>query len=124
MSKWKKSSPEVVARFEELLPEDPRVEQRQMFGYPCAFALGNMFMGLFQDDMILRLPEGDRVTLLEADEASEFTPMPGRSMREYVVLTEQVMTDEARIHGLVEKSLEFACSKGPKIKAVPKKKRS
>jgi hypothetical protein len=28
-----------------------------MFGYPAAFVNSNMFMGLFQESMLIRLPE-------------------------------------------------------------------
>ncbi|MDH5521669.1 MAG: TfoX/Sxy family protein, partial [Acidimicrobiia bacterium] len=34
-------------RFRSLVPEDPRVEVKPMFGNLGAFVNGNMFMGLF-----------------------------------------------------------------------------
>ena len=39
--KWRKSSETLVQKFAELVPQDPRVERRKMFGYPAAFTGGN-----------------------------------------------------------------------------------
>ena len=60
-------------------------EHRLMFGYPCVFVNGNMFAGLFLSGLFLRLPESERETFLKLRGASQFEPMPGRVMREYVV---------------------------------------
>jgi TfoX/Sxy family transcriptional regulator of competence genes len=60
-------------------------EQRKMFGYPCAFVNGNMFAGLHEAGLILRLPEPEREEFLQLKGSARFEPMPGRFMREYVV---------------------------------------
>ena len=54
---WRKSSEALVERFSQAVPPDPRIERRQMFGYPAAFAGGNLFMSLFEESMIFRLSE-------------------------------------------------------------------
>ena len=46
------------ALFESLVPGDPRVTVRPMFGNVAAFVNGNMFMGLFGDELFVRLSEG------------------------------------------------------------------
>ena len=55
--KWTKSPPELVELFDEVVPSAPAVQRRQMFGYPAAFVNGNMFAGLHQSNVVLRLPE-------------------------------------------------------------------
>lgn len=60
-------------------------EHRLMFGYPCVFVNGNMFAGLFQSGLFLRLPESEHAAFLKLKGAARFEPMPGRVMREYVV---------------------------------------
>lgn len=57
-----------------------------MFGYPCAFVAGKLFMGLHQDALILRLSDDDRPAFLRVKGAAIFEPMPGRPMRGYVVV--------------------------------------
>jgi TfoX/Sxy family transcriptional regulator of competence genes len=59
-------------------------DQRRMFGFPCAFVNGNMFAGLFQTGLFLRLSETEREEFLRLKGASRFEPLPGRVMREYV----------------------------------------
>lgn len=55
-----------------------------MFGCPCGFIGGNMFTGLFEDKLFVRLAEADRARLLAEEGAEPFDPMGGRPMREYV----------------------------------------
>jgi hypothetical protein len=57
-----------------------------------------MFVGLFQDDMILRLSETRRVEVLKIDGAKIFEPMPGRPMREYVAVPPRVMANKMELH--------------------------
>ena len=56
-----------------------------MFGQLSAFVNGNMFMGIFGDDVILRLPEAERNEVIGAG-GGPFEPMAGRPMKEYVML--------------------------------------
>jgi len=88
-----------------------------MFGYPAAFVNGNLFMSLFQDDMILRLPEGLREELLKVDGARIFSPMPGRPMREYVAIPPRVMENKKELASWVSRALEYGTSLKPKSRA-------
>ena len=96
--KWKKPSQQLIEFFNDVVPEDEGVAKKKMFGYPCAFKKGNMFMGLHQEYMFLRLSKNDRETSLELDQASQFEPMPGRIMREYVVVPSWMLKMRARAH--------------------------
>ena len=57
-----------------------------MFGYPCAFVNGNMFAGLFQDRIFVRLSPDDRSGLDRTHGAIDFEPMPRRPMKAYAVV--------------------------------------
>ena len=74
--KWQKSPQELVDLFASVMPGPPAM-QRQMFGYPAGFVNGNMFMGLFQDQMILRLSEDGRQELIRKHGAKD-RPKRGR----------------------------------------------
>src|SRR5690242_9070955 len=87
MPTFSKASPELVAFFEQLVAGLPMAEPRKMFGYPTAFANGQMFASLFGDHMILRLPEAERAAFIQKYDSHLFEPMPGKPMREYVVVT-------------------------------------
>ena len=73
---WKKSPPALIAAFARVVPAGGGAEQRPMFGYPAAFVNGNMFAGLHEDRVVLRL---DEVGIAEAKEhgATDFEPIPG-----------------------------------------------
>src|SRR5262249_50891491 len=59
MPTFRKSPPELVARFDELASLAGDADRKQMFGYPTCVLRGNMFMGLHEDSLILRLAEPD-----------------------------------------------------------------
>jgi hypothetical protein len=108
---WRKSPTWLVESFGELVPTDRRVEPRKMFGYPCAFACGNMFIGLHQESMLMRLPDEDRERFLAAEKSKIFEPFPGRAMREYVVVPHEMIQRRGReLAGWIDRSLEYACS--------------
>ena len=54
---WTKSPPSLVELFDKSVPSGENISRRKMFGYPAAFANGNLFAGLHQNDFIIRLSE-------------------------------------------------------------------
>ncbi len=115
--KWEKAPEELVEKFDSLVPKSSEVEKRKMFGYPCAFAKGNMFMGLHQKDLFLRLSENDREEFLKMDKAKQFEPISGRKMREYVVVPPKLVDNTSSLKPWIRKSLKYATS-------LPSKKKS
>jgi TfoX/Sxy family transcriptional regulator of competence genes len=114
---WRKSPEWLVEAFAGIVPDDdPRVERRKMFGYPCAFASDNMFIGLHQENMLMRLPEGDRERFLEQYKTEIFQPFPGRVMKEYVVVPHDLVRKPEALEPWIRRSLEFAASVKPKAK--------
>lgn len=113
-STWRQSSPELIARFEAAIPDDVRVERRKMFGYPCVFTGGNMFAGLHQESLVVRLSKADRADALAKNGARIFEPMAGRQMREYVVVPEAILADRSELAAWLMKGLAFAATLPPK----------
>lgn len=111
---WRKSPEALVRTFETLVPGDPDVERRKMFGYPAAFVGGNLFMSLFQDSLVLRLGDNDRATFLAYDGAAPFEPMPGRPMREYVTAPPAMIVRKKTLTPWIRKALEYGRSVPPK----------
>jgi TfoX/Sxy family transcriptional regulator of competence genes len=121
---WKKASPEMSDLLAEAVAPFP-AEMRRMFGFPAYFANGNMFTGVFEDTIILRLSDQDRAELVAVyDEAAPFEPMAGRPMREYVVLPEGLLSDAAAFHDWLERSFSWASGLPPKETKAAKAKRS
>jgi TfoX/Sxy family transcriptional regulator of competence genes len=102
------------AAFRELVPDDPRVSVRPMFGSVAAFADTQMFMGLFADELFVRLTESEREQIL-AHGGAQLEPMPGRPMKEYVTLADwRERPDDVR--RWAARSLDYALSLPPKKK--------
>lgn len=107
MKAWKKTSPELVAAFDKALPTSPGVTRRPMFGYASAFVNGNMFAGTFQDSIVVRLDERDRVALLKVKGAAPFEPM-GRPMKEYVVVPASIVATPKALGAWIERGHRYA----------------
>jgi len=80
-----KPSEQAKAAFQKLVPPDPAVLTRPMFGNLSAFVNGNMFCGLFGDDLFVRVSDEDQ-SKLRKQGGKAFEPMPGRAMTGYVVV--------------------------------------
>lgn len=78
-----------------------------MFGHPCMFAAGSMFMVLHDGRIVLRLAEADRAELLATPGSSAFAPQ-GRAMREYVAVPRAMMDRPDELGDWVARSYGFA----------------
>src|ERR1700730_15630526 len=80
-----KPSEQAKAAFQKLVPPDPAVTTRPMFGNLAGFVNGNMFCGLFGEDLFVRVSDDDQ-TKVRKQGGRAFEPMPGRAMTGYVVV--------------------------------------
>lgn len=80
-----KPSEQAKASFSGLVPGDPAVTMRPMFGNLAAFVNGNMYAGLFGEDLFVRLPDSEAAAVI-AQGGRPFEPMPGRAMKGYVIV--------------------------------------
>ena len=113
MPKMPKPDEASKAFFQSVVPERPDVRVKPMFGNLAAFVNGNMFMGIFGEDVFVRLPEADRDELTRAG-GGPFEPMAGRPMREYVVLPGAWRDERDRIREWAARALDHAEELPPK----------
>lgn len=109
--------PGAAERLAVLVAAHPQLSVRKVFGFPAAFANGNMCVGTFGSDIFVRLNAADQRIAESLPGARRFAPMPGREMRGYVVLPGTVLVNEEEAARWVARSVEFALSlpaKGPK----------
>lgn len=98
-------------RFRWLVPDDPRVEIKPMFGQLAAFVNGNMFMGLFGSDVGVKLRDPDRDALLAIEGSAPFGPEE-RPLRGYVTIPAAMEMTE--VERWVARSLEHVAELPPK----------
>ncbi len=108
-----KSSPELIEAFKRAFPDDPRAEQRPMFGFPAGFVNGNHFGGLFEEEVVLRLSEADRNILIEQHGAEQFAPM-GRPMTGYLLAPRPIVEDPEQLRAWLDRALDYGASLPPK----------
>lgn len=122
MSKWRRPSEALGELLAEATAELD-CEPRRMFGCPCYFVNNNMFVGIHQETVILRLSPDDREEIqAQYDEVGSFDPMGGRPMREYMAIPEELMDDDA-FSGWLDRSYGYASSLPPKEKKQRKPRR-
>ena len=117
--KMPKPSDDDRERFSRLVPDDPRVEVKPMFGNLGAFVNGNMFMGLFGAAVGVKLDDATLAEVQAMDGAGDFGPSE-RPMGGYVALPPDVADDPGRAEPIVDQALSFVGALPPK-KKKPKK---
>src|SRR5579864_3493838 len=107
-----KPSAQDMAQFRALVPDDPRVAVKPMFGNLGAFVNGNMFMGLFGSDIGVKLPSADGAELTKLEGAGPFGPAE-RPMGGYVTLPRAIRGTAAG-HRWIRRSLDHVALLPPK----------
>jgi TfoX/Sxy family transcriptional regulator of competence genes len=100
-------------RFTALVPGDPRVEIKPMFGNLGAFVNGNMFMGLFGADVGVKLAADDLADLMARPGGGPFGPAE-RPMGSYATLPAGMSDADCREWTV--KALTFVGAMPPKVK--------
>jgi TfoX/Sxy family transcriptional regulator of competence genes len=98
---------ESKAFFHAVMPAHPLVQIKPMFGQLAGFVHGNMFAGLYGDNVFVRLPDSEQAELLAEEGASPLEPMPGRPMKEYVSLPAAWRDDPDRVRGWILRGLNW-----------------
>jgi TfoX/Sxy family transcriptional regulator of competence genes len=111
-----KPTEDSLAWFGSLVPDAPGVTVRPMFGNKAAFVNGNMFLALFGPSVAVRLSTEDQAELMKQKGSAVFEPMPGRAMKEYVVLPDAWRKQPAKAKSWVDRSLAFVAALPPKKK--------
>jgi TfoX/Sxy family transcriptional regulator of competence genes len=99
--------------FDTTVPAETNVTVKTMFGNISAFINGNMFMGLYGDDLFVRLPHKDGHELGNKG-AAIFEPMKGRPMKGYFFVPKQWWSKPEIVQKWVTQSLDYARKLPPK----------
>jgi TfoX/Sxy family transcriptional regulator of competence genes len=106
-----------VALFKSLVPDYPNVTVRPMFGNISAFVNGNMFFGVFGNDLFVRLSAEDQAALLKKQGASNLEPIKGRPMKDYIIMPRTWRNETQTMRAWISKSLAWSTKLPPKKKS-------
>lgn len=84
--KMPKPSEEAKAALARIVPDEPAVTLKPMFGQLSGFVNGNMFVGIFGEDLFVRLPE-DEISAVKKQGGRDFEPVAGHKMGGYVIVS-------------------------------------
>jgi TfoX/Sxy family transcriptional regulator of competence genes len=117
-----KPSEEDKRFFQSLIPDDPAVEVKPMFGNLGAFVHGNMFAGLFGPAVGVRLDDAGRDELAAIDGTGPFGPAE-RPMGGYTSLPGAWRATPDIAAGWVDRALTHVRSLPPKARKPAKGRR-
>jgi TfoX/Sxy family transcriptional regulator of competence genes len=116
--KLPRPSDEAKAAFTRLVPDEPAITLKPMFGQLSAFVNGNMFCGLFGEELVVRLPDTE-ITAVKKQGGRDFEPMAGHKMGGYVMVPGDWRAKPAPALALIKRSL--ALTRAMPSKAANKK---
>ena len=97
--------------------------KKKMFGAPVYWVNGNMFAGVHGSGIFLRLTEADRRKFMDKyDEASLFEPVPGHTMKEYVLVPAAVYDHPETFSVWLDKAFTSTAALPPKSPKLRSKK--
>lgn len=107
---WKKANKDLINLLEKMML-NYRCDRRVMFGAPTFFVNGNMFAGVHEDTIIIRLSELDLKEIFNLfKDVKPFTPMGNHIMKEYAAVPESFVEKPVVLKQWLDKSYKYASS--------------
>jgi hypothetical protein len=105
---WKKNSPEMIRRFDELVAVRG-AERKIMFGCPVYELHGQRYAMLHEDRVVLRLSPEHAAQLI-AKGGLTWEPMKGRARKDRVVVPEAIAKNARSLNIWVHRAVQHAQS--------------
>jgi TfoX/Sxy family transcriptional regulator of competence genes len=115
MATMKKPDQQLVDQYLELVSTFDNIVQKKMFGCPCSFINGNMFLGVVEDRIFLRMGGELRNEVLTRYQGQYFAPR-GRIMKEYLTIPPEIVDDRTALVDLVQRAYMDISALPPKTK--------
>ncbi len=126
--KMPKPTEKAKEAFSALVPGEPAITLRPMFGNLAAFVNGNMFAGLFGEGLFVRLPDDEAEAVIKKG-GKWFEPMAGHRMGGYVMVAADWQKAPNSVKPYINRALTVTRAMPAKVKkpaarktaATPKK---
>ncbi|MGL4465834.1 MAG: TfoX/Sxy family protein [Planctomycetia bacterium] len=108
----------------DVLSGRPGVEEKKMFGSLAFLRDGRLFVGVWKDALIVKLPPDEAAAALADPHVTPFDPV-GRPMKAWLLVASAEVEDEARLRTWIDRAwayVETQPAKPPPKKKEPKKK--
>jgi TfoX/Sxy family transcriptional regulator of competence genes len=104
---------QLAERIRGVLGDDPGIGERKMFGGVAFLLDGNMFVGVTNDDLMVRVGPDAWTESLAQPHAREMD-FTGRSMKGYVFVAAEGTAEDDDLAAWVDRALAFVGSLPPK----------
>lgn len=108
-------SEDLENRIQTVIGDRPGFERKAMFGGICHLLRGNMFCGVYRDDLILRLGRAAADEALKQPGVRPFD-ITGRPMKGWAMVEAGAIRDDSTLEAWLSRALLFAESLPPKEK--------
>ena len=119
--KMPKPSETAKEKFSAIVPAEPAITLRPMFGNLAAFVNGNMFTGLFGEGLFVRLPDNEAEPVMKKG-GKPFEPVAGHRMGGYVMVWSDWQKKPDSVKPLIARALTLTRAMPAKAKKAPAKK--
>ncbi|MEQ1737799.1 MAG: TfoX/Sxy family protein [Rhodoglobus sp.] len=109
--------------FRSVLPDDPRVVIKPMFGNLGAFVNGNMFAGLLGTAIGIKVPHEPTLEFLRSIPGTAPFGPEGRAMGGYIAFPDAASGDREFLVDWVGRAFELVAALPPKAPRPPKLKK-
>lgn len=113
--KMPKPSEAAKQRFSALVPDEPAITLKPMFGNLAAFVNGNMFSGLFGEGLFVRLPDSEADSVMKKG-GKPFEPVAGHRMGGYVMVWPDWQKNPDTVKPLIARALTLTRAMPAKAK--------
>ena len=103
----------LATRLREILGEEPGLAEKKMFGGLAVLLAGNMAVGVYGDDLLVRIDPGQQATLL-AEPGTRPFDMTSRPMKGWIVVSATMCAEDADLRRWVSRGVTYARSLPPK----------
>jgi len=119
--KMPKPSEQAKEKFSAIVPAEPAITLRPMFGNLAAFVNGNMFTGLFGEGLFVRLPDSEAEAVIKKG-GRWFEPVAGHRMGGYVMVWTDWQKKPDTVKPLIARALALTRAMPAKAKKPAAKK--
>lgn len=119
--KMPKPSEQAKENFSAIVPSEPTITLRPMFGNLAAFVNGNMFTGLFGEGLFVRLPDSEAEAVIKKG-GRWFEPVAGHRMGGYVMVPSNWQEKPDSVRPLIGRALTLTRAMPAKAKKPATKK--
>lgn len=92
-------------KIREALMNEPKLEEKQMFGGICFMVNGKMCIGVMKDEMLCRIARELKDELLEKEGCREMA-FTGRPMKSFVLVAKEAMNTKKKFEYWIQLCLD------------------